>query len=291
MATQTQADALTIEDVGNIMLLEHVNVQIEDQSTATLFYVVGLGFTRDPHMMVGLENMWVNLGEQQFHLPTNNPQVLRGRIGLVTPSLDAMASRFESIAERLKGTKFAWSEEGDHLEATCPWGNHFRIYEPSDRFGSLTSGIAYVEFSAPVGSADGISRFYNDAIGCFGEVTNGPDGKAAEVSIGQYQRLIFRETADVPPYDGHHIAVYVANFSKPYHWLKDRGLITEEPMNHQFRFVDIVDPDSGEKLFQLEHEVRGLKHALYRRPLVNRTIGQFLEPRRINGQTVLGSVN
>jgi hypothetical protein len=28
------------EDVGNIVLLEHVNVQIPDQAIATLFYVV-----------------------------------------------------------------------------------------------------------------------------------------------------------------------------------------------------------------------------------------------------------
>ncbi len=291
MATQTQADALTVEDVGNIMLLEHVNVQIDDQSLATLFYVVGLGFTRDPHMMVGLENMWVNLGEQQFHLPTNTPLVLRGHIGIVTPSLDAMATRLESIADRLKGTKFAWKNFDDHIEATCPWGNHFKAYEPSERFGNMTSGVAYVELTAPIGSADGIVRFYNEAIGCFGEVTNGPEGKAAEISIGRNQHLIFRETADVPPYDGHHIAVYVSNFSKPYHWLSEHGLITEEPRNHQYRFVDIIDPDTGEKLFQLEHEVRGLKHLLYRRPLVNRTIGEFLEPRRINGQTVLGAVN
>jgi catechol-2,3-dioxygenase len=290
MATQTQANALAVEDVGNIMLLEHVNVQIADQSVATLFYLVGLGFTRDPHMMVGLENMWVNLGEQQFHLPTNTPQVLRGHIGLVTPSLDALASRLESVAPKLKGTKFAWSRAGDHIDATCPWGNHFKVYEPAEEFGNITTGIAYVEFSVPMGAADGISRFYEEAIGCHAEVTNDAAGKAAEVSIGQYQRLIFRESADVEPYDGHHIAVYVANFSKPYHWLSEHGLVTEEPRNHQFRFVDIIDPATGEKLFQLEHEVRGLKHALYRRPLVNRMVGQFLEPRRVNGVTVLGSV-
>ena len=29
------------EDVGNIILLEHVNVQVPDQLIATLFYVVG----------------------------------------------------------------------------------------------------------------------------------------------------------------------------------------------------------------------------------------------------------
>ena len=62
------------EDLGNIVALEHVNLQIEDQAMATLFYIVGLGLTRDPYMMVGLDNMWVNIGEQQFHLPTRKPQ-------------------------------------------------------------------------------------------------------------------------------------------------------------------------------------------------------------------------
>ena len=138
--------------------------------------------------------------------------------------------------------------------------------------------------------ADGIAAFYREIIGCAATVTKGKAGRAAEVEIGQYQRLIFRETKDVAAYDGHHIAVYVSNFSRPYQLLKDRGLITEEPRNHQYRFVDIIDPKTGEKLFEIEHEVRGLKHAMYRRDLVNRQVGQFLEPRRMNGRTVLGSV-
>ncbi|MCE3293259.1 MAG: hypothetical protein K0Q84_2196, partial [Arthrobacter sp.] len=36
------------------------------------------------------------------------------------------------------------------------------------------------------------------------------------------------------------------------------------------RFRDIVDPDSGRRLFTLEHEVRSMRHPLYARPLVNR---------------------
>ncbi len=293
MATQTQSDELLQEDVGNIVLMEHVNVQIDDQSIATLFYLVGLGYTRDPHMMVGLENMWVNLSDEtQFHLPTNEKvNVLRGHMGLITPNLDSLASRLESVASRLAGTKFSWSRKDDHIEATCPWGNQFRIYEPSEKFGNTTSGLAYVEFTVPVGTAEGIRRFYEQAIGCNGTIDESPEGKAAVISIGQYQHLIFRETENVPAYDGHHIAVYVANFSKPYQWLSERGLVTEEPRNHQYRFVDIVDPDTGEKLFEIEHEVRGMKHAMFRRDLVNRTVGQFLEPRRMNGVTVLGSVS
>ena len=78
------------EDVGNIVRLEHVNLLIPDQRLATLFYVVGLGLTRDPYLMVGVTNMWVNVGRSQMHLPSRRPvaQRLRGSVGLVVPDLD-----------------------------------------------------------------------------------------------------------------------------------------------------------------------------------------------------------
>ena len=38
------------EDVGNVQLLEHVNVTVPDQGLAAMFYVTGLGFTRDPYI-------------------------------------------------------------------------------------------------------------------------------------------------------------------------------------------------------------------------------------------------
>src|SRR5262245_55649066 len=78
----------TTQDVGNIVALEHVDVMIPDQQLATLFYVVGLGLTRDPYLMPGLENMWINIGQQQFHLPTGRPQLLRGHVGLVIEDFD-----------------------------------------------------------------------------------------------------------------------------------------------------------------------------------------------------------
>jgi catechol-2,3-dioxygenase len=291
MATMTSPETETFseENIGNIMLMEHVNLPVPDQGIATLFYLVGMGFTRDPHMMVGLENMWVNLGEQQFHLPTNNPQVLRGHIGVVTPSLDALADRLESIKPRLADTKFAYERKDGYIEITCPWGNTMRAYEPAEEFGNIVTGIPYVEFTVPVGTADGIMRFYTQVMGAVASVEDA-GGKAAVVEVGNYQRLVFRETENVPEYDGHHIAVYVANFSAPFNYLKERGLVTEDPRNHQFRFVSIIDPDTGEKLFDVEHEVRGMRHALYRRPLVNRTVGQFQEPRRVNGMTLMGQV-
>jgi hypothetical protein len=102
-----------------------------------------------------------------------------------------------------------------------------------------------------------------------------PCWKATPRSFPLAQRLRFRETArPLPDYDGHHIQVYVSDFSGPHRRLLERGLVTEESSEHQYRFRDIVDPKSGKSLFTLEHEVRSLTHPLYARPLVNRNPAQ-----------------
>jgi hypothetical protein len=64
------------------------------------------------------------------------------------------------------------------------------------------------------------------------------------------------------------------NFSGPHRQLAERGLVTEESNQYQYRFKDIVDPDSGKVLYTLEHEIRSITHPLYARPLVNRDPAQ-----------------
>ena len=96
------------EDLGNSVQLEHLNLTVPDQQSAILFYLTGLGFTRDPYIMTGLENMWVNIGKSQIHLPTRKAQVLRGHTGLVVPNLDALIKRLGSVKERLASTRFAF---------------------------------------------------------------------------------------------------------------------------------------------------------------------------------------
>ena len=64
---------------------------------------------------------------------------------------------------------------------------------------------------------------------------------AARVSVGSVQELVFRETkSKLAAYDGHHIQVYVANFSRPHKRLLERNLVTEESNQYQYRFVDIT---------------------------------------------------
>jgi hypothetical protein len=71
----------TAEDLGNSIWLEHTNTTVPDQIPAVLFYLSGMGLTRDPYIMTGLENMWVNIGRSQIHMPAKAAQVLRGHTG------------------------------------------------------------------------------------------------------------------------------------------------------------------------------------------------------------------
>jgi catechol-2,3-dioxygenase len=264
----------TEEDVGNIVELGHVNVTVPDQSLATLFYVSGLGLTRDPYMMTGLDNMWVNAGHAQFHLPSRpKAQVLRGVIGLVVPDLDALRARLERVAPALKGTRFTVADGPDgSVEATCPWGNRMRVHEPDPaRFGPMTLGMPYVALHVPPGTTAGITRFYRTVLNAHATATAGQ----ARVLAGSGGALLFVETDAAPPaFDGHHIQITLADFSGPYRRLLDRDLVTAEDDQHQYRFCDIVDPNDGRVLFTVEHEVRSLRHPMFGRVLINRNPAQ-----------------
>ena len=264
----------SVEDVGNILNLEHFNLTVPDQQLAALFYVTGLGFTRDPYMDFGTFNMWINAGEQQFHLPQKEAQVFRGRIGLVVPSIEDLKRRFGFIERPMQGTKFAWSENNGHIDVTCPWGNQLRVH-PAGQLNDMTLGIQYADMKVATGTADGITRFYREFFDTHAETLDDNEGKRSVVSVGYNQQFIFSETTEaIPEYDGHHIAIYLANFSGPHDRLAELGLITEESDQHQYRFQEIVDPESGETLAEIEHEVRSLHHPMRRRVLVNRNASQ-----------------
>jgi len=267
------------QDVGNIVHLEHYNCCIDDQRLAVLFYVVGLGATRDPYLFPGMENIWLNFGRTQVHMPSRavppKAERLRGTAGFVVPSLDDLAKRLEHAGKEMKrvvgdARHFSFSLKNDCIEATDPWGTRVRCHAPSPEYGPIDLGLAYVDFDVPPGTADGIARFYNEVMEAPAQASKG----RATVRIGKHQKVMFTETkAKQPEYDGHHIQVYIHDFSKPYNWLLERGLVTMETDEAEWRFQWIVDPKDGKKLFQIEHEVRSMKHRLFNRPLVNRNHG------------------
>jgi hypothetical protein len=263
------------EDLGNSVHLEHVNVTIPDQRLAQLFYGAGLGLTRDPYLMVMDDNMWMNVGRSQFHLPSGKAQVLRGKTGIVIEGREDLLKRLATVKPKLADTKFKFTETNDYVEATCPWGNTIRLHEPdAARFGRINLGIPYVEFDVPVATAKGIAKFYREIIDVPAEVVNG-DGTTAKVTVGKNQHLLFRETdKPLPDYDEHHVQIYVVNFSGPHQRLGARGLVNREDNQYQYRFRDITDLDTGKHLFTIEHEVRSCTHPLYNRKMVNRNPSQ-----------------
>lgn len=273
----TQTFDRAADDLGNIVSLEHVNVCVPDQSLATSFYISALGLTRDPYMMTGVDNMWANIGASQFHLPSRGTQVLRGFTGLVLPWFDTLATRLEQVAGLLEGTQFSFEVHNAFIDVTCPWGNRIRCHPAGPEFGTMTVGMPYVVVDVSVGAAAAIATFYETILAAPTTITTFDKSVAAKVTVGAEQNLYFRETdGPLPEFDGHHIQIYISDFSGPHNRLLEFDLITEESDAHQYRFEDILDLETGQKVFTLEHEVRSLKHPLYARPLINRNPAQMI---------------
>ncbi len=268
---QPQYDRAT-QDIGNIIGIGHVNVCIDDQHLATHFYITGLGYTRDPYLNTGAGNMWVNVGMSQFHLPMGKPDVLRGVTGLVMPDREALLHRLNRVKKALDGTKFEFRESNDGVETVCPWGNRITVHTPDvERFGRVQLGMPYVRFDVRPGTAERIARFYREVMDAPAEVKKNGAGPETRVQVGEKQYFYFRET-DAPEahYDRHHVQIYITNFSNPYRKLLDLGLITVEDNDYQYRFKDVIDLDTREVLFTVEHETRSATNPMYGRPLVNR---------------------
>ena len=276
MATPEKTFDRTTADVGNIVNLGHINVNITDQRLGTHYYISGLGLTRDPFLNTGVRIMWVNVGMSQFHLPTGDPSYLRGTTGLVIPDREALLARLAEAKKHLDGTKFSFRETNDGVETVCPWGNRITVHEPDTvRFGRVQIGVAYIAFDVRPDTARRIARFYREIMDARSEVIENGKGAQAKVEVGDHQYYYFRET-DAPeaPYDGHHAQIYIADFSGPHKKLSELGLITREFDAYEYRFKDIVDLDTREVLFTVEHETRAQTHPMYGRPLVNRNPAQ-----------------
>ena len=179
--------------------------------------------------------------------------------------------RLAGVKDKLQGTKFSFAESEDYVAVTCPWGNRIRCFEPGSRFAGMRLGMPYVELDVPTGAADPIANFYQVMLNAPARVHSSDRGRTAHVTIGSDQELRFAEgDNDQPEFDGHHIAIYIANFSGPHGRLIEKGIVSEESNQHQYRFVDIIDPDRGTPLFKLEHEVRSMRHPMFGRKFINR---------------------
>jgi len=122
----------------------------------------------------------------------------------------------------------------------------------------------------------GGSAVWGAALALFGLSPDPWVGLAFLVLAGAADTVELKAETDaaIAPYDGHHVAVYISNFSGPHAWLVEHGLLTEESNPYQYRFQVIADPEGGRRLSEIEHEVRCATHPMYMRPLVNRNAAQ-----------------
>jgi hypothetical protein len=179
------------------------------------------------------------------------------------------------------------------------WGvtaQQYGLTRPDDE--TDCAGIDFCEFHCPPGTAARIALFYDSVLDATVSVVPSSDKdnlSAAVIAIGTVdtvtgradQALIFRETLDpIPPYDGHHIALYVgssaADFDQAYRNCALAGIVWVNPRfsdqattlplaRHfqQFRFKDIVDMETGHVIMELEHEMRSIEHEAFPGRIVN----------------------
>jgi hypothetical protein len=187
-----------------------------------------------------------------------------------------LLERLSQVRKPLEGTKFAFRESNDCIETVCPWGNRINVHAPDEsRFGRIVLGMPYIVFDVRPGTAERIARFYREVVGALAGTVEDADGRSTRVQVGEKQYWYFRET-DSPeqPYDRHHAQIYIADFSGPWRRLKELGLLTLEVNDHEYRFKDVIDLETREVLFTVEHEVRSQTHPMFGRPLVNRNPAQ-----------------
>lgn len=297
--------------------IEHVNINSGPWTTALQeFYYDILGFADDSRALAVRQRTnaaggsfsglhWVNIGLQQFHLPSSSPQVIRGRIGLSYESLEQLEKRLEAGGIPLEKVR---QDDGQltNLIISCPIGNKLCLHEQKRCEGSLTwfgpaptipvpspeialpggqslgLGMEYVDFDVPLGTAQIIHKFYKHFFNTevaeleMFESSGGPGSFArCVVPLGFHQRIIFSETdKEIPPYDGYHIAIYVNDFVETYRRLKAANLHWDNPrfpqfsyrteeqilQHNEYRFKDFIDLETGEVVYELEHEIRSLAH-------------------------------
>jgi hypothetical protein len=258
-------------ETGTFVHFEHVNYRVPEHRLAHLYFCAHLGFTRDPTRMVGIDNMWVNAGRNQFHLPIGPATPFHGEVGVIVPDLDEVERRFAADRPRYEGSRFSCSREGETLRTTTPWGHPLRVHPAGMLPNRFPQAIGYVEFWVAPGTAAGIAAFYSEAIGCPAEVVPVEGAPTAQVAAGPGTafRFVEKPGGGAVPHSNH-VAVYLTHYHAVYEKLSRLGCVTEDDRDEQFRFHDMKDPRTGKLLYSFEHEMRSLHHPDFGKPLINR---------------------
>ena len=266
---------VTSPEIGRMLHMDHVNFETPDHEMATIFYMNGLGFTRDPYRRADEQNLGVNVGRQQFHLPKRGECTppFYGIVGLVVPDIDGIKQRFELLNDlgKFKGTPYGWLEEGNAVLITSPFGYRLRLHSYGTLDFSKPLGIAYVEVPSPPGKAKRVGNFYEKIVGAPVQISEVGGSEAAIISAGPHQEIKFieRELDDYDTYSMH-ISYHVTHYNELRQRLNEHGSLMGLGEGEAIFFNKIFDPDTGENLMTFQNEVRSVYHPDFMRPLINR---------------------
>jgi hypothetical protein len=263
-----------LPEVGGILHLDHINFQVSDHDLATVFFIGGLGLTRDPFRRADETNMGVNVGLQQFHLPRRGATPpFSGLIGLIVPDLDIIRLRLSRLnkLQKFKDTPYEANFEDNAAKITSPFGFCIRLHSSKSMHFLKPLGIGYVEIPVPNGVADDILKFYCEVFHSIATIENRDGNKTAAINVGPFQKLYFVEK-ELDSYElyNFHISFHVTHYNRAREMIKERGALMGTGEGEVFFFDKIFDPETGANIFSMTNEVRSVYHGDYMRPLINR---------------------
>ena len=270
----TESDRETMPEVGGMLHLDHVNFQVPEHDLATVFFINGLGLTRDPFRRADETNMGVNVGLQQFHLPRRGvTPPFPGIVGLNVPDLAVIRARLMRLDRlgRFADTAYQAEFSDTAAEIVSPFGIRLRLHAAGTAPFLRPLGIAYVKIFVPPGAAADIAAFYRKVFGAIAAVETGGGAPTALVNAGPHQTLQFIER-DLDSYDTHnfHVSFHVTHYNRVRERISESGYMSGEGLGQVFFFDRIFDPDTGDTVFLFVNEVRSVYHPDFMRPLVNR---------------------
>ena len=125
------------------VMLEHLNINSGGlwNTEFEQFYTLGLGFVKDIRsekvlnrtqqaggMMQTLE--WRNIGLQQIHFPSDEPQRIDGYISLEYSNINLLKTRLLSYDISFQSMLHENTENNEeYIQVKCPIGNIYRIYQ------------------------------------------------------------------------------------------------------------------------------------------------------------------
>ena len=287
-------------DLNGILWLEHINLVVGDEKQAEYFYQDVLGCTRDLdakfHVNMGQQQFHLAQGDTQriygsVGLVVPNLKTVRGRIS--GTEIDVMEDNEE---EGYMSIKCPWGnifhlyctqhDKAALLEDMSISKKMVRLHKSGGAYSSDSisvrgkPGIRFIELVCPKGSIPSIQHLYESLFGC--NVSSFHDKDTLSICVGPGVHLVYVEQ-DIDNglkdlMEGVHIGIYVQNFKALYDNLSGQNLIWTNPRfvhldtcdtweeardSRTLRFKDIVDLSCGEKIMELEHEVRPARHGQF----------------------------